>query len=114
MKARIPGGAGGPNNFNAMLKQAQKMQEDMAVLKEDLDAREYVATAGGDAVKVIVSGKHEVKRVEIKPEIVDPDDVEMLEDFVTIAVNEAIRQAKEAEETEMSAITGNLNLPGVF
>ncbi len=90
------------------------MQEDMAVLKEDLDAREYVATAGGDAVKVTVSGKHEVKRIEINPDIVDPEDVEMLEDLLTVAVNEAIRQAQTTEENEMSAITGNLNIPGVF
>lgn len=114
MKARIPGGAGGPNNLNAMLKQAQKMQEDMAALKEDLDAREYVATAGGEAIQVTVTGKHEVKRIQIQPDIVDPEDVEMLEDLLTVAINDAIRQAQTTEESEMSAITGGLNLPGAF
>lgn len=114
MKARIPGGAGGGQNMNAMLKQAQKMQDDMAALQSDLDEREYTATSGGGLIEVTVNGKHELKLLKIKPEAVDPDDVEMLEDLITVAVNEAISNAAKTAETEMSAITGGLNIPGMF
>lgn len=107
MKARLPQGygGGGAGNMQSMLKQAQKMQEDMARLQEELDAREYTATAGGGAVTAVVDGKHKVKSLEIKPEVVDPEDVEMLADLVAAAVNEAIRQAVETSETEMAKIT---------
>ena len=115
MKARLPQGmGGGPQNMNAMIRQAQKMQEDMARLQEELDAREYTATAGGGAVTAVVDGKHKVKSLEIKPEVVDPEDVEMLADLVAAAVNEAIRQAVETSETEMAKITGGAGLPGMF
>ena len=100
--------------MQSMLKQAQKMQEDMARLQEELDAREYAATAGGGAVTAVVDGKHKVKSLEIKPEVVDPEDVEMLADLVAAAVNEAIRQAVETSETEMAKITGGAGLPGMF
>ena len=90
------------------------MQEDMARLQEELDAREYTATAGGGAVTAVVDGKHKVKSLEIKPEVVDPEDVEMLADLVAAAVNEAIRQAVETSETEMAKITGGAGLPGIF
>lgn len=90
------------------------MQEDMARLQEELDAREYTATAGGGAVTAVVDGKHKVKSLEIKPEVVDPEDVEMLADLVAAAVNEAIRQAVETSETEMAKITGGAGLPGMF
>lgn len=100
--------------MQSMLKQAQKMQEDMARLQEELDAREYTATAGGGAVTAVVDGKHKVKSLEIKPEVVDPEDVEMLADLVAAAVNEAIRQAVETSETEMAKITGGAGLPGMF
>ncbi len=113
MKVRIPGN-GGPGNMNQMLKQAQKMQEDMQTLQADLEEREYSATSGGGMVSVTVDGKHLIKSVKINPDIVDPDDTEMLEDLLTVAVNEAISNAIKTSEEEMSAITGGLNLPGMF
>ena len=115
MKARLPEGMGrGPGNMQSMLRQAQKMQEDMAKLQEDLDAREYTARSGGGAVTAVVDGKHLLKSLEIQPEVVDPEDTEMLADLVMAAVNEAIRQAVETSETEMSKVTGGMNLPGMF
>lgn len=113
MKVRIPN-SGGPGNMNQMLKQAQKMQEDMANLQEDLEQREYTATSGGGLIEVTVTGKHEIKSLTIKPEAIDPDDAEMLEDLITVAVNEAIGNAIKASEEEMGAITGGLNMPGLF
>ncbi len=113
MKVRIPN-SGGAGNMNQMLKQAQKMQEDMANLQTDLEQREYTASSGGGIVTVTVDGKHLIKSINIKPEAVDPDDAEMLEDLVTVAVNEAINNAIKAAEEEMGAITGGLNLPGMF
>ncbi len=113
MKVRIPN-SGGAGNMNQMLKQAQKMQEDMATLQEDLEQREYTAVAGGQAVSVTVDGKHFIKSIKIDPEIIDPDDSEMLEDLITVAVNEAIGNAIKNAEEEMGAITGGLNLPGMF
>lgn len=113
MKVRIPN-SGGPSNMNQMLKQAQKMQEDMASLQEDLESREYTAVSGGGAVSVTVDGKHLIKSLKVNPEIIDPDDAEMLEDLITVAVNEAITNASKAAEDEMGAITGGLNLPGMF
>lgn len=112
MKVRLPNQGGG--NMNQMLKQAQKMQEDMANLQADLEQREFTATAGGGMVEVTVDGKHFIKSIKINPDAVDPEDPEMLEDFVTIAVNEAIGNAIKTSEEEMSAITGGLNLPGMF
>ncbi len=113
MKVRIPNSSGA-GNMNQMLKQAQKMQEDMANLQEDLEAREYTATSGGGMVEVTVDGKHLIKSLKINPDIVDPDDTEMIEDLVTVAVNEAISNAMKTAEEEMGAITGGLNLPGMF
>ena len=113
MKVRIPN-SGGAGNMNQMIKQAQKMQEDMTVLQEDLEAREYTATSGGGAVSVTVDGKHLIKSLKINPEIIDPDDSEMIEDLVTVAVNEAIENAIKTAEEEMGAVTGGLNIPGLF
>lgn len=90
------------------------MQQDMASLQEDIEQREFTAVSGGGAVSVTVDGKHTVKEIKIKPEIVDPDDVEMLEDLITVAVNEAIANAVKTSEDEMGAITGGLNMPGLF
>lgn len=112
MKCRIPNSGGG--NMNAMLKQAQKMQEDMAALQEDLENREYTASSGGGLVSVTVDGKHLIKSIKINHNAVDPDDSEMLEDLVTVAVNEAISKAIKTAEEEMGAITGGLNVPGLF
>ena len=113
MKVRIPN-SGGPGNMNQMLKQAQKMQEDMAALQTDLENREYTAVSGGGMVEVTVDGKHLIKVIKIKPEAVDPDDTEMLEDLITVAVNEAVSNAIKTSEEEMGAITGGLNMPGLF
>lgn len=113
MKVRIPNSAGG-GNMNQMLKQAQKMQEDMATLQEDLEQREYTATSGGGVVSVTVDGKHFIKSIKLDPQAIDPDDAEMLEDLITVAVNEAIGNALKTAENEMGAITGGLNLPGMF
>ena len=113
MKVRIPN-SGGPGNMNQMIKQAQKMQEDMSTLQADLEAREYTATSGGGAVNVTVDGKHLIKSIKINPDIIDPDDAEMIEDLVTVAVNEAINNAIKTAEEEMGAITGGLNIPGMF
>ena len=100
--------------MNQMLKQAQKMQEDMANLQEDLEQREYTATSGGGMVEVTVDGKHLIKNIKINPDAIDPDDSEMLEDLITVAVNEAISNAIKTSEEEMGAITGGLNMPGLF
>ena len=114
MKARLPKGmGGGPQNMQGMLRQAQKMQEDMAALQEDLDAREYDVSAGGGVVSVKITGKLEVKSIDIQPEIVDPDDIETLSDILVAAVNEAIKKVNETNSEEMSKVTGALNIPGL-
>lgn len=113
MKVRIPN-SGGPGNMNQMLKQAQKMQSDMAALQEDLEQREYTAVSGGGLVEVTVDGKHLIKKLTIKPKAVDPDDAEMLEDLITVAVNEAVSKAAATAEEEMGSVTGGLNIPGLF
>ncbi|MBQ8531970.1 MAG: YbaB/EbfC family nucleoid-associated protein [Clostridia bacterium] len=113
MKVRLPN-SGGAGNMNQMLKQAQKMQADMAALQEDLEQREFTATSGGGMVEVTVDGKHLVKSIKINPEAIDPEDAEMLEDLITVAVNEAISNAIKTSEEEMGAITGGLNMPGLF
>ena len=114
MKVRIPNQNGGMNQ-QQMLKKVQQMQEDMATLQEDLDAREYTASAGGDMVTVTVTGKHEVKSVQIKPEALEEceGDPEMLEDFITVAVNEAVATARKTSEEEMAKITGRMQIPGM-
>ena len=113
MKVRLPNSVGA-GNMNQMLKQAQKMQADMAALQEDLEQREFTATSGGGMVEVTVDGKHLVKSIKINPEAIDPEDAEMLEDLITVAVNEAISNAIKTSEEEMGAITGGLNMPGLF
>ncbi len=115
MKARLPQGyGGGPGNMQSMLKQAQKMQEDMAAAQAELEEKEYTATSGGNMVEATVNGRHQVLSVKINPDVVDPDDVDMLEDLVCAAVNEAIRAAVADSEQKMGAITGGMNLPGLF
>ena len=113
MKVRIPN-SGGPGNMNQMIKQAQKMQADMAALQEDLEQREFTATSGGGMVEVTVDGKHLIKNIKINPDAIDPEDTEMLEDLIIVAVNEAITNAAKTSEEEMGAITGGLNMPGLF
>ncbi len=115
MKARLPKGmGGGPQNMNAMIKQAQKMQEDMENLQAELDEREYDISAGGGMVTLKINGKKEVLSMDIKPEIVDPDDTETLADIIIAAVNEGIKRVEETNSAEMSKVTGNIGLPGMF
>ncbi len=104
-----PGGMGGMN-MQQMMKQAQKMQQDMAKMQEELAAREFTAQAGGGMVKATVTGQKMVKAIEIDPACVDPDDVEMLQDLVLAAVNEALRTAEETTQAEMGKVTGGMNL----
>ena len=99
--------------MQGMLRQAQKMQEDMATLQEELDNREYDVSAGGGVVRVKITGKLEIKSIDIEPEIVDPDDIETLSDILVAAVNEAIKKVNETNSEEMSKVTGALNLPGL-
>ena len=103
---------GMPGNMNQLMKQAQKMQQKMAEMQEELEQRTVEATAGGGAVTVTVTGKKQVEKIKINPEVVDADDVEMLEDLILAAVNEAIRQAEEMVNQEMGKLTGGMNLPG--
>lgn len=114
MKARIPKGmGGGPQNMQAMLKQAQKMQEDIETKRLELEQKEYVVTSGGGMVEITMTGKHEVKAIGINPEVVDPEDVEMLEDMLVAALNEVTRQIDEEAERELNSVTGGLNIPGL-
>ncbi|MGI6201939.1 MAG: YbaB/EbfC family nucleoid-associated protein [Eubacteriales bacterium] len=115
MKARLPRGmGGGPTNMQGMLRQAQKLQEQMTQLQEQLDAREYEVTAGGGMVKVKINGQKEILSIDINPEIVDPDDIETLSDIIVAGVNEAIRKVEETNANEIKKITGDLNIPGLF
>lgn len=109
-KGGFPGGM--PGNMNNLMKQAQKMQKKMTDMQEELEAKVVEATAGGGAVKVKVTGKKELVAVELAEEVVDPDDIEMLQDLIIAAVNEAMRQADEMVNGEMSKITGGMNIPG--
>ena len=114
MKARLPQGyGGGPNNMAGLARQAQKMQEQMAQITEELNQTDYTAAAGGGAVDVTVNGSHEIKAIHIKPEVVDPEETDMLEDLLLAALNEAMRKADETAEREMGKITGGLNIPGM-
>ena len=116
MKARLPQGygGGGPSNLQQLARQAQKMQEQMETVSAELEEKEYTATSGGDAVKAVVTGKMEVKSIEIKPEVIDPDDAEMLGDLGTAGVNEALRAAAQEKEERMTSISGGMNIPGLF
>ena len=105
---------GGPQNMQAMLRQAQKMQEDMAAKQEELDAREYDISAGGGVVNVKINGKKEILAIDLKPEIVDPDDIETLSDILVAAVNEAIKRVEDTNSEELGKITGPMNMPGLF
>ena len=114
MKARVPQGP----SMNAMIKQAQKMQEDMAALQAELEEREYEISAGGGAAKIKINGKKEIVSLEIAPDIVDPDDVETLCDILTAGINEAIKRVEQTSEREMAKITAGMpgmsGFPGLF
>ena len=115
MKARIPKNmGGGAQNMNQMIKQAQKMQDQITEHQEDIEEREFTATAGGGAVEVVLTGKKTLKSLTLKPEIVDPEDIEMLQDLIISAVNEAVNNVESTTEDEMSKITGGVSLPGLF
>ncbi|MGI6716185.1 MAG: YbaB/EbfC family nucleoid-associated protein [Eubacteriales bacterium] len=115
MKVRLPKGmGGGPQDMNSMIKQAQKMQENMEALQAELDAREYTVQAGGGMVTVVITGTKQIKTIEIKPDIVDPEDIETLQDIIVAAVNEAIKKVEDTNAAEMQKITGNVSLPGLF
>ena len=104
---------GGMNQMQ-MMKQAQKMQQDLLKMQEEMETKEYEAAAGGGVVTAAVNGKHEVVRITIKPETVDPEDVEMLQDLVVAAVNEAMRKAETDSAASMSKLTGGMGLGGLF
>ena len=106
----MPGGM----NQAAMMRQAQKMQQDLLRMQEEMENKTFTAAAGGGMVSATVNGKHELMSLEIKPEAVDPDDVEMLQDMVIAAVNEAMRAADADSANNMSRLTGGLNLGGLF
>ena len=101
-------------NMNSMLKQAQKMQEEMERVQAECETKTVEAAAGGGAVSVVVNGKKELESIVIKPEAVDPEDVETLQDLIMVAVNEGIKKADDMLVEEMGAITGGLNIPGLF
>lgn len=109
----FPGGFGG-GNINNLMKQAQAMQKQMEEMQKEVEAAEFEASVGGGAISVRVNGKKEVLGINIKPEVVYPDDVEMLEDLVLSAVNEALRKADEETANKMGKLTGGLKMPGLF
>lgn len=113
-KGGFPRSMGGGANMNQMIKQAQKMQEQMAKMQEEMEAKTYEATAGGGAVKVTISGKREVQTISLSPDVVDPDDIEMLQDLIIAAVNEGMRKVDADSASQMGALTGGLNIPGLF
>lgn len=115
MKSRVPKQfQGGGQDMNSMIHQARKMQDQITALQEDIEQRTFDATAGGGAVSVTVTGKKTIQSITLKPEVVDPSDIDMLQDLIISAVNEAINQVEEVTETEMTKITGGVALPGLF
>lgn len=115
MKSRVPKQfQGGGQDMNSMIHQARKMQDQITALQEDIEQRSFSATAGGGAVSVTVTGKKTLQSIELKPEVVDANDIEMLQDLIISAVNEAINNVEETTESEMSKITGGVALPGLF
>ncbi len=105
--------AGGQQNMQALMRQVQKAQEEVAEKQEELDAREYDVSAGGGVVNVKINGKREILAINLKPEIVDPDDVETLSDILVAAVNEAIKTVDTTNANELNKITGQVNLPNI-
>lgn len=115
MKSRLPQGyGGGAGNMQSMLKQAQKMQEDMQAKQAELEEMEYDISAGGGVVTLKINGKKEISDLVISPEVIDPDDAETLQDLVVAAVNEAIKRVESESAKAMESITGAMNLPGMF
>lgn len=114
MRSRVPKNMGGAQNMNSMIKQAQKMQDEITELQTDIEGREFSATSGGGQVEVVVTGAKNIKSLTIKPEVVDPEDIEMLQDLVISAINEAMANVEKTTEEEMNKITGGVALPGLF
>ena len=112
MKARMPKGYGRPDP-QAMMRQVQKMQEEIRAKQEELENREYTGTASGEMVTVTMTGKHAITSVKIKAEAVDPDDIEMLEDLIAAAVNSAVAAVDKDSDEEMARMTGGMNIPGI-
>jgi len=110
-KGGFPGMGG---NMNSLMKQAQKFQQQMEEMQKDLGDKRFEASVGGGAVTAIANGKRQLVEVKIKPEVVDPDDVEMLEDLIMSACNEALKKAEDESSNEMGKLTGGLNMPGMF
>lgn len=110
MKARIPGA----QNQGNMMKKIQQMQEDMTKIQEEVEATEYVSSVGGGAVEVTVNGAHEVVSIKMQPDVVDPEDIEMLEDLLISALNESIKKANDAMDQGMEKAKGGLSIPGLF
>lgn len=109
----FPGGMGGAN-MNNLMRQAQKLQKQMAEMQKEAENKEFEASAGGGAVKAVANGKKQIVKIEIKPEVVDPDDIEMLEDLVLSACNTALKKAEDETAHEMQKITGGMNIPGMY
>ena len=110
-KGGFPGMGG---NMNSLMKQAQKFQKQMEDMQKDLENKTFEASAGGGAVTAVANGKRQLVEIKIKPEVVDPDDVEMLEDLILSACNEALKKAEEESSSEMGKLTGGMNMPGMF
>ena len=110
----MPGMMGNMGNMQGMLKKVQKMQEDMLKVQEELKTRTVETTVGGGALTVVVNGKKEVESIKIKPEAIDLDDVEMLEDMIVSGINEGMRKIDEMTERETSNVTGGMKMPGMF
>lgn len=110
MKARIPGA----QNQGNMMKKIQQMQEDMTRIQEEIEATEYISSVGGGAVEVTVNGSHEVLSIKMQPDVVDPEDIEMLEDLLISALNESIKKANDAMDQGMEKAKGGLSIPGLF
>lgn len=113
-KPSAGGGMGGGANMQKQIQQMQMMQKKMEETQSEIEKMETTATAGGGAVTVSVNGAKELIKVELKPEVVDPDDIEMLQDLILVAANEALRQMEEIASNEMGKITGGLNIPGLM
>ena len=113
MKARLPQGYG-KQNVNQLMQQAQKLQEDMKAKQEEMEAASHTVTAGGGMVEITMTGAHEVTALKLKPEIVDPEDIEMLQDLIISAVNEGMRQVEERSDEDIQRITGGMSVPGLF
>ena len=115
MKVRLPQGmGGGAQNMNQMIKQAQKMQEKITAVQEDIENRSFTTSTGGGAVEITMTGAKELTALKIKPEVVDANDVEMLEDLIMSAFNECVSQIAATAEKEMSEVTGGVSIPGIL